>query len=115
MLFFQLAFLTLSASAALVHLERDVNPAIATLNAITDELEAIDIDLKSFNPSSNTSLAFVRPHVIGIWESAHASAFCQVIDGTFEAVHVVTLDASLQVYVRAAHCLAYSNSRAELF
>ncbi|KAJ7695279.1 hypothetical protein B0H14DRAFT_3042461 [Mycena olivaceomarginata] len=83
MLFFQLAFLALSASAALVHLARDVNPAIATLNAITDELEAIDLDLKSFNPSSNTSLAFV-------------------IDGTFEAVHVVTLDASLQVYACVA-------------
>ncbi|KAJ7347205.1 hypothetical protein DFH08DRAFT_1001894 [Mycena albidolilacea] len=83
MLFIQLAFLALSASAALVHLARDVNPAIATLKAITDELEAIDLDLKSFNSSSNTSLAFV-------------------IDGTFEAIHVVTLDASLQVYACVA-------------
>ncbi|KAJ7641075.1 hypothetical protein FB45DRAFT_1053689 [Roridomyces roridus] len=82
MFFTQLALLSLSASAAYVgHFARNLGPPVATLNAITAELKMIDFDLdpENFNSASNTSVAFV-------------------IDGTFEAVNAVTLDASFQIH-----------------
>ncbi|KAJ7613536.1 hypothetical protein FB45DRAFT_1112138 [Roridomyces roridus] len=81
MFFTQLALLALSAAAAYVgHFARDLSPPVATLNTITAELEMIDFDVdpESLNSASNTSAAFV-------------------VDGNFESVNAVTVDASLQV------------------
>ncbi|KAJ6482980.1 hypothetical protein C8R47DRAFT_1321931 [Mycena vitilis] len=98
MLFFQstLAFFALSASATLVPVRRDVGPAIATLLAITDELNMIDFDLQAFNKSSNASVAFA-------------------IDGKFNSVHVVTVDASLQVLACTAQNGVADTDDTELF
>ncbi|KAF8205926.1 hypothetical protein K438DRAFT_1963702 [Mycena galopus ATCC 62051] len=81
MFFFPLAFLALTASATLVNVKRDIEPALDTLRAITAELKNIDFDVVEFETqtsATNIALAFV-------------------IDGQFAAVHAVTLDASLQV------------------
>ncbi|KAJ7613537.1 hypothetical protein FB45DRAFT_938633, partial [Roridomyces roridus] len=99
MFFTQVALLTLSASATyLVHVARDLSPPIATLNAITAELDTIDFDVdpKNFNSASNTSVAFV-------------------VDGTFQAVNTVTIDGSLQVQACVAQAGVAEPQDADVF